>query len=90
MPLTPEDRVRNGRKGAYVRLAATADWTAVTAAARAKGPANLDWHADKIDPEGTLPSEQRRKMAEAARKVYYADLAEASRRARAARKPAKA
>lgn len=88
MPLTHEDRVRFGRLGAYTRLAAAPDWSAVTEAARAKGPASLDWHADKIDPEGNLPHGQRMKMAEAARTAWYLDLGEKSRRARAARRAA--
>jgi hypothetical protein len=88
MPLTREDRIRNGRKGAYMRLAAAADWTAITEAARAKGPATLDWHANKVDPQGVLPPEQRYKMAEAARHAWYLNLAEKSRKARLARRAA--
>lgn len=88
MPLTTDDRRRNGRKGSYVRLAKESDWTQVTEAARAAGPNSLEWHANKIDPEGQIPAEQRRKMAAAARTAWYLQLGEASRKARAARKAA--
>jgi hypothetical protein len=90
MPLTREDRVRYGRLGAYARLAQTADRSEMTAPARAAGPASLDWHAKKIDPDGKLPPEQRYKMAEAARKAWYLALSEKSRRARAARRDTEA
>lgn len=90
MPLTREDRVRYGRLGAVMRLAQTADWSEMTAPARAAGPASLEWHAKRVDPDEALPSEQRYKMAEAARKAWYLALSEKSRRARAARKNAEA
>lgn len=76
------------RRAAYKRWSLTPDWTAATALARANGPAGLEWHARKLDPEGKLPTEQRMKQAEAARKLYYLDMADRSRKARAARKPA--
>jgi hypothetical protein len=86
MPRTPEQHSSDSRLGAYVRLMNTSDWSQVTAAARAAGPANLEWHANKIDPDGNLPAEQRLKMAEAARKAYYLRLSAASCKARAGRK----
>lgn len=82
MALTREDRERNGRRGAYVRLAQEADWAAVTAPARAALASK--WERE-VDPAVTDPA-QRARMAEAARKAFYLDLAEKSRKARAARK----
>lgn len=94
MPLTSEDRARYGRQGAFVRLARESDWTQVTEAARAAGPNSPDWHLKRLVDEGVLdsqqlaglPPEQRRKMGEAARRAWYIEMAEKSRRARAARK----
>lgn len=86
MPLTREDRQRNGRIGAFVRLARTADRSEMTAPARAAGPASLDWHAARIDPDEQLPPAQRYAMAEAAKQAWYLQLAEKSRKARAARR----
>jgi hypothetical protein len=86
LELTTEDRRRNGRKGAYIRLANSADWTDVTAPARAAGPNSVEWHERRIDPDNQLPPEQRRKMGEAAREAWYLDLGDKSRQARAARK----
>ena len=85
---TREDRARYGRIGALKRLSQESDWSAVTEAARAAGPNNWEWHANKIDPDRRLPAEQRRKMGEAARRAWYLQLGERSRRARAARRAA--
>ena len=94
MPLTHEDRVRHGRFGALKRLAQESDWSAVTEAARAAGPNSPDWHLKRLIKDGVLdeqqlaalPPEQRQKMGEAARRAWYLQLGEPSRRARAARK----
>lgn len=86
MPLTRDERARYGRLGAYRRLANTPDRSEMTAPAREAGPNSITWHEKRVDPDGTLPPHQRRQMAEAARKAWYLELSEKSRRARAARK----
>lgn len=84
MALTREDRERNGRRGAYVRLAKEPDWSKVTQPAREA--LATKWERE-VDPAVTDPA-QRARMGEAARRAFYLDLAERSRKARAARKAA--
>lgn len=68
-----------GRIAAYTRWAHEPDRAAATAAAR---KAQLDRFETQVDPEGKLAPAERAKRAEAARKLYYTQLAFKSAKAR--------
>jgi hypothetical protein len=48
----------------------------------------MDRFERQVDPDGTLPADERAKRAESARKAYFTALALRSSRARAARREA--
>jgi hypothetical protein len=81
--LTPQQRSQHARLARLAGWAATEDWSAATAPARA---AFLSRFEREVDPHGQLPPEDRGKRAEAARRAYFTRLALKSSRARAARK----
>jgi hypothetical protein len=87
MPLTPADRRRNGRKGALTTLLRSDDWTELTAPAREAFRAKFE---RQVDPDGKLTPAERTQRAEVARRLYYHELADRSRKARAARRAAQA
>jgi hypothetical protein len=58
------------------------------AIARRNSPADLDYWARRLDPNGQLDDDERLRRAELARRVHYQRLAFRSSRARAARKAA--
>ena len=70
----PQDMALRGRIGAY-RLHATHDPKETTKAARAAFLARFE---RQVDPDGTLPVEQRQQRAEAALKAHMAQLARMS------------
>jgi hypothetical protein len=74
MDLNPAERRLRAQVAAHSSWANTPDPGARTAAARAAGPASLGYHEQRIDPEGTLEPEERRRRAEHARKAYFAGL----------------
>ena len=80
--LTPEQRALRARIAAHSLHAKVADPSAHTAPARR---AFLDRFEREVDPEGTLPPEERARRAEHARKAYFAALALKSARARSKR-----
>jgi hypothetical protein len=80
--MTPEQRALRARIAAHSRWA-TQDRREGTAAARA---AFADRFEREVDPDGTLPRDERLRRAESARKAYFARLALASSRARQERK----
>ncbi len=83
MPLTPEQRALRARAAAYASWAATSD----PSARGRPGQAALRSRFEReVDPDGVLPSAERARRAEAARKAFFARLALASSKARAARK----
>jgi hypothetical protein len=75
---TPSDRALAAQIAAHSKWAKT-DRVAGTAAARARF---LDRFEREVDPDGTLPPDERAKRAEHARKAYFARLALASAKAR--------
>jgi hypothetical protein len=83
MPLTPEQRSQRGRIAAYRQWSRTPDRAAHTAPARA---AFLSRFEREVDPDGTLDPRTRAQLAEYRRKEYFARLALASAKARAAKK----
>src|SRR5262245_32896675 len=80
--LTPELRSLRARLAAHTKWANTSDPSAATAPARA---AFLDRFERQVDPDGTLPPEERARRAEHARKAHFARLALRSAQARARR-----
>ena len=80
--ITPEEAALRGRIGAY-RLHATHDPKQTTAKAR---EVFLSRFETEVDPDGTLPEDERQRRAEAARKAHFAKLAYLSAKARRNRK----
>jgi len=78
MALSTSERALRGRIGAYAQHAKH-DPRKTTEAARASFLARFE---AEVDPEGKLPTEERKRRAEYARKAYFAKLALASARAR--------
>lgn len=79
--LTPEERRQRARLGGLT-TAARHDAKAHTEPARKEFLARFE---REVDPDGTLDPEERRRRATAARKLYFAQLAFKSARARRAR-----
>lgn len=77
---THEERVLQGRAGALKSWALTPDRAARTAAARAAKYAKYE---AQVDPDGTLPPEERARRAE---QLYKAAMAELARSGLAARR----
>lgn len=73
-----------------IRWSRETDRTAATAAARRAGPSSIEWHERKVDPDGVMDAETRRKAAENHRRAYYARLTRAGVKARQAKKAARA
>jgi hypothetical protein len=80
MPLSPAQRRSRSRLAALTQWSRTTDWSARTATARAAFDARFE---DQVDPDRRLPAEQRARMAEAARRAYFARLGRLSGKARA-------
>jgi hypothetical protein len=74
----PAEMSRRGRIGAH-RLHATHNPRETTAKARATF---LTQFEREVDPDGTLPPEERRRRAEHAKKAHFARLAHLSAAAR--------
>ncbi len=81
----PHEMALRGRIGAY-RLHATHDPKETTAKGRAAFLSRFD---KEVDPDGTLPEEERKRRAASARKAHFAKLARASARARREKKAEK-
>lgn len=82
MTLTSDQRSLRARLAAHSLHATISDPVAHTAPARA---AFLDRFEREVDPDGVLPLGERSRRAEHARKAYFARLALASAKARAAK-----
>jgi len=80
--LTPEQRVLRARLGAYA-MHAKHDVQRTSAAGREAFLAKFE---HQVDPDGSLPEDERTRRAIAARRAYFARLALASSRARRARR----
>ncbi len=78
MVLSPREASLRGRIGAYA-LHATHDSREITAPAR---KAFLAGFEDQVDPDHTLPPEERTKRANMARKAHFTRLAYLSAKAR--------
>lgn len=76
--MSPDEAALRGRIGALV-LHSKYDARETTAKARARF---LDRFEREVDPDGTLPENERRRRAQYARKAHFARLALASARVR--------
>lgn len=85
--LTPEQRSLRARVAAHEKWARTPDRTAATAPAR---KAAADRWERQVDPEGTLPPDVRARLADSAKRAYFAKLALRSSVARGRAKQANA
>lgn len=83
MALTPTERSLRGQLAAHESWARTPDPAARTANAR---KAMLDKFERQVDPDGTLPSAERARRAEHARKAHFKRLALKSVQARRRRR----
>jgi len=81
--LTPSQRSLRARQAALTRWAKTPDRAAATAAARAAQDTERE---RQVDPDGTLPPEERARRAEQLRLAQLADMARRSAGARARKK----
>lgn len=81
--LTPGQRSLRARLAAHTSWANTADRAARTAAARKAADERF---ARQVDPDGTLPPQERAERAENARRAYFTALALRSTRARGRRR----
>jgi hypothetical protein len=86
MALTEQQRRLRASLGGHARAAKAKNRSDITAAARAAGPGNLEWHAARIDPDHEMDPAERAKAAENARAAWYRSMALRSSIARAARK----
>jgi hypothetical protein len=91
---TDSDRALIAKIASYTSWANTTDRSARTAPGRAAArAAMLDRFEREVDPDGTLPLQERARRAESARKAYFTRLAlrsaQSRRRATAARETAK-
>lgn len=77
--ISPEIRTLQARIAAHESWAKTEDRTKRTAPGTR---AMLQRFERQVDPDGTLPPEERAKRADAARKAYFGRLALASAQAR--------
>ena len=76
MALTPAERVLRSRMASHASWANTTDPVARTAPARDASRASLINRFERqVDPDGTLPEEERARRAEHARKQYFTQLA---------------
>lgn len=87
MTMTPAERTLRGRMGAHLSWANTADPSARTKPGR---DAFLARFERQVDPDGTLPEEERTRRAMSARRAYMQGLALKSRKSRAEKKPRRA
>ena len=79
---SPSERALRGRIGAHL-LHATHDSRRLTEKARASFMASFE---RQVDPDGSLPADERRRRAAHARAAYFARLARMSSLARDQRK----
>jgi len=80
---TAEERRISARVASHASWAQTADPTARTAPARKAFRQRFE---HEVDPDGTLPPDERARLAEHARKAYYSRLASKSAQAQRAKR----
>jgi hypothetical protein len=68
---SPAERSLRARAAAYTKWAHTDDRPAATAAARTAARTRFE---NLVDPDRTLPEEERSRRAEMARRAFYADM----------------
>lgn len=78
-----KDRASRGRIGAHISWARTTDPSARTAPGRAAANARFE---KEVDPEGTLPADERRRRADHLMRAHMSGMARKSVAARRARK----
>lgn len=66
----------------------TEDRSRRTAPARAASPASIEYFERQLDPDGTMPADERRQRAEHLRSAHFARLAAKSAKAAKARRQA--
>lgn len=71
--VTPEQRILRARLAAHERWARDPD-RAQPRRAYKSSPASVDYWLDRVDPEGTMAPEARRKVAASKRNAYMARL----------------
>lgn len=76
---TPAERALQASAAAHASWANTSDRLARTAAARAASSHRFE---SQVDPDQSLPPEERRKRAESAKSAHMAKMAAASAKAR--------
>jgi hypothetical protein len=82
----PSERSISGRIGAEISWSRTHDRSARTRPAREKF---LKRFEDEVDPDGKLPPEERRVLADHAPRAYMLGLAQRAAASRAAEQPAR-
>lgn len=75
MEMTPAQRSLRARVAAHTSWANTSDRAARTANARQASVARFE---KLVDPDGTLPPEERRQRADSAMKAHFSRMAAAS------------
>jgi hypothetical protein len=83
LTLTPQQRSQRARIAAHA-LHSQVDSTKHTEPARAAGPGRVEYFFDKVDPDRTLPDQERLRRAESARRSYFTRLSYKAARARSA------
>jgi hypothetical protein len=86
--LTPEQRTLRARLAAHESWSNTEDRSKRTSSGYRASPASVDYWLDKVDPDGTMTPDARRRAAESKRDAYMARLAFNASRARAAKRGA--
>lgn len=74
---TPSERSLNASIASNERWARETNRTLATAAARANGPASIEYWAKKVDPDGEMSHTDRMRAADNAKKAFYARLSKA-------------
>lgn len=72
--MTPEERKLRAQLAAHKSWAKTEDRQARISKARSASPADVEWHAKRLDPNNELPEAERYRRAESERKAYFANL----------------
>jgi len=84
IPLTPTQRSLRARIAAKKRWSQS-DPVEGTAAARAAGPGQMAYWLRRVDPDESLPAQERQRRAESAKAAHFLVLALKSAKARGAR-----
>jgi hypothetical protein len=85
MASSPAERRAIARRASNTRWANEDDWSAATAAARANGPGSIEYWIKRVDPDGVLDRATAVKKAMKAKAVFYDQLTQQGRDAKAAK-----